>query len=73
MCYDKILLFIDNDEEKFLGPEKILVEKTDIDVALVMAFLVSEMEKIRKVYALFMIFLNKRVCFKRNLSLFYAF
>ena len=37
----------------FWDQKKILVEKTDIDVALVMAFLVSEKEKTRKVYALF--------------------
>ena len=60
-------------KRSFRDRKKILVEKTDIDVALVMAFLVSEMEKIRKVYALFMIFLNKRVCFKRNPPLYYAF
>lgn len=60
-------------KRSFWDQKKILVEKTDIDVALVMAFLVSEMEKTRKVYAFFMIFLNKRVCFKRNLPLYYAF
>ena len=60
-------------KRSFWDQKKILVEKTDIDVALVMAFLVSEMEKTRKVYTLFMIFLNKKVCFKRNLPLYYAF
>ena len=60
-------------KRSFWDQKKILVEKTDIDVALVMAFLVSEMEKTRKVYVLFIIFLNKKACFKRNLPLYYAF